>query len=117
MKLNHINLGVTDVPGTVALLETYFGLRRVEGMPQTPGMSFVHDDNAALISLFKVNDANYPKIFHIGFLQDSKAKVDEIHEKLRLGGFEPGEPKEEFGRYVYYVNAPGGFVIEVSSLI
>ena len=71
MKLNHINLGVTDVPATIALLETYFGLRRVEGMPQTNGMSFVHDDNRALISLFRVNDASYPKIFHIGFLQDS----------------------------------------------
>ena len=117
MKLNHINLGVTDVPGTIALLETYFGLRRVSGMPQTDAMSFAFDDNDALISVFRVKDANYPKIFHIGFLQDSSAQVLEIHEKLWLGGFEPGEPVTEHGRFVFYVHPPGGFVIEVSAQV
>ena len=100
-----------------ALFETYFGLRRAPEMPQTDSMSFAHDDNEALISVFRVKDASYPKIFHIGFLQNSKAQVDEIHEKLRLGGFEPGEPATEHGRFVFYVSAPGGFVIEVSAQV
>lgn len=31
MKLNHINLTVTDVPGTVKFLEKYFGLQSQGG--------------------------------------------------------------------------------------
>ena len=75
MNLNHINLGVTDVPATVAMFETYFGLVRPEGMPLTPKMAFLIDDAGSLVSLFKVPDATYPKIFHIGFTRPTAAEV------------------------------------------
>ena len=31
MRLNHINLAVSDVPASRAFLETYFGLDRIAG--------------------------------------------------------------------------------------
>lgn len=117
MKLNHINLGVTDVPATVAMFQTYFGLRPAPGTPQTPKMAFLNDDNGALIALFKVGDAVYPKIFHIGFIQDTVEQVRAIHAQLVAGGFSPGEPREEHGRVTFYFDAPGGFVVEVDAFL
>ena len=117
MKLNHINLGVTDVIAATTFLTQNFGLQLAADMPQNEFMGFTHDDNDALISVFKAKDVVYPKIFHVGFLQDTTAQVNEMHTKLEAGGFTPGDPKEEFGRYVFYVNAPGGFVVEVSSVV
>ncbi len=115
MILNHINLGVTDVPATVAMFETYFGLRRPAGFPVTPKMAFLTDDAGALVSLFQVPDATYPKIFHIGFMQKTAAEVDAIHERLVAGGFDPEVAREEHGRYTFYFRAPGGFTIEVNT--
>jgi catechol 2,3-dioxygenase-like lactoylglutathione lyase family enzyme len=117
MKLNHINLGVTDVPAATDFLVRHFGLRLAEHMPQTDAMGFTLDDNDALISVFKARDATYPKIFHIGFLQDSRDAVDAMHDQLSADGCEPGSRATEHGRYVFYVNAPGGFVVEVSCVV
>jgi lactoylglutathione lyase len=56
MKLNHINLGVTDVPATVEIFERYFGLKQADGMPRNDAMTFLRDDDDALISVFKAKD-------------------------------------------------------------
>ncbi len=116
MHLNHVNLGVTDVPATVGLLETYFGLRPVKDFPANDKMAFLLDDTDALISLFRVKDAIYPKIFHVGFMQDKVETVTALHERLTADGFDPEAPREEFGRYTFYFQAPG-FTIEVNSFL
>lgn len=117
MKLNHINLGVSDVENTIALFTNYFGLRVVADMPHNTHMAFTNDDNEMLISVFKATDVVYPKIFHIGFLQDTVQQVSTLHQKLEAGGLNPGQPKEEYGRFVFYFDAPGGFMIEVSAIV
>ena len=117
MNLNHLNLGVSDVPATVAMLETYFGLRRAEGTPMSARMAFLQDDRGTLLSLFKVSDVVYPETFHIGFIQDTTEAVRAIHERLRAGGFEPQTPREEFGRLTFYFQAPGGFTVEVQAFL
>ena len=78
MKLNHINLGVTDVTAATTFLTQQFGLRLAADMPQNEFMGFTRDDNDALISVFRAKDVAYPKIFHIGFLQDTAEAVDTI---------------------------------------
>ncbi|MGI4828155.1 MAG: VOC family protein, partial [Janthinobacterium lividum] len=98
MNLNHLGLGVTEVPQTVAMFEKYFGLRRVDHSPANDKMGFLNDDSGALITIFRVPDVNYPKIFHIGFMQDTVEQVDAIHEQLRSDGFAPEATREEFGR-------------------
>ena len=115
MKLNHLNLGVTEIAATVAMFETYFGLRRADGMPFNEKMAFLRDDNEALITLFRVKDATYPKIFHIGFTRDTVVEVMQVHATLTSGGFEPEQPREEHGRTTFYVRSPGGVVIEVNA--
>ncbi|MFC0513066.1 VOC family protein [Mucilaginibacter angelicae] len=117
MKLNHIGFAVTDVMATVELFENYFGLARVPEAPLNAKMGFVIDDDGSLITLFKTNDAVYPKIFHIGFMQGNIDQVYQIHEKLKAGGFDPEDIREEHGRMTFYFKGPGNFVVEVNSLI
>lgn len=116
MVLNHIGFGVTDVKGTVHLFETYFGLMRAPQTPFNDKMAFVIDDAGSLITLFKADDAVYPQIFHMGFMQQTFERVQAIRAQLVAGGFEPGEIREEHGRMTFYFKAPGNFVVEVNSL-
>ncbi|WP_155298251.1 VOC family protein [Deinococcus kurensis] len=117
MKLNHINLGVTDVPQAVEIFERFFGLRQADGMPRTDAMTFLLDDADSLISVFRARDVVYPKVFHIGFLQDSPAQVRAIHAQLTQGGFTVPAPRENHGRLTFYFDAPFGVVIEVESFL
>ncbi|MCL4296819.1 MAG: VOC family protein [Anaerolineae bacterium] len=96
MKLNHINLTVTDVPQTVKFLEKYFGLRSQGGDNK---FAVLFDDDRLVLTLIKTGQAKYPSTFHIGFGQESEERVNEIHQRLRNDGF--------------YVQAPGGFMVEV----
>ncbi len=115
MHLNHLNLGCTEIVETVKMFETFFGLRKAEWAPDDDRMAFLHDDSGALLALFKVKDATYPKIFHIGFMRESVDEVNKIHEMLTAGGFQPETPREEHGRFTFYFKAPGGFTVEVNT--
>ncbi|MBB5647017.1 VOC family protein [Pedobacter cryoconitis] len=117
MKINHIGFAVTEVPATVELLETYFGMERAPQTPVSSKMAFLLDKNGSLITFFKADDAFYPQIFHIGFMQETVEQVKELHEKITAGGYNPEEIREEHGRLTFYFMAPGGFMIEVNSLI
>ncbi len=116
MKLNHINLGVSDVKQAVDIFGRFFGLRSAgEGMPINEHMAFLRDDAGALISVFRVKEPQYPKVFHIGFLQDTPEQVRAIYAELTSAGFEIAPPAENHGRLTFYFNAPFGVQIEVES--
>jgi hypothetical protein len=107
---------ITDVIGTVEMFETYFGLSRAPGLPFNTNMAFLTDDNGSLLTLFKSQDAIYPKFFHIGFMPGNLEQVTQMHERITAGGFQPEEIRKEHGRVTFYFNAPGGFVVEVNTL-
>ena len=115
MKLNHRNLTVTDVPATRTFLQTYFGLRDMGGHSN---MAFLADDNDMVLSLTSMKvgkeiEVKYPVTFHIGFIQPSEARVNEINQRLRNDGFAVPPPSRQHSSWTFYVQAPGGFVIEV----
>jgi lactoylglutathione lyase len=114
MKLNHLNLTVTDVPAAREFLEKYFGLR---GMWQgNEGMAGLVDDNGLVLTLMKAGQAaevKYPGSFHIGFMQESEARVNEINQRLKDDGFDVKPPRRFHGAWTFYFRAPGGFTIEV----
>lgn len=62
MKLNHLNLTVTDVPAAREFLETYFGMK-CEG---TRGNAFavMFDDEGFILTLMKGKNVLYPVTFH-----------------------------------------------------
>ena len=109
MKLNHINLTVTDVEAAAGFLATYFGLKHDGG---NKGMALLHDDNGMVITLMKAKSADYPQTFHIGFIQESEAQVNALNARLQADGFDVKLPERSHA-WTFYVRAPGGFVVEV----
>lgn len=110
MTLNHLNLTVTNPEETSAFLAKYFGLEARGG---NRGMQLLHDDRGMVLTLFKGRTVDYPSTFHIGFIQESAAKVDAINQRLRDDGITVDPPAVHHGAWAFYLRAPGGFVIEV----
>lgn len=110
MRLNHVNLAVSDVEPAKSFLMTYFGLRDMGGGNRN--MAFLQDDAGLVLSMFKGKDIVYPATFHIGFIQPSEAAVDEINARMKADGFDVAAPERSHG-WTFYVRAPGGFLVEV----
>ena len=116
MKLNHLNLTVSNVPEAHHFMEKYFGLRGYNGMQPREAMSFMSDDNGMLLALFRSasgSEAKYPAGFHIGFIQDSEEQVNQINQRLRDDGYKVPKPARLHGSWTFYFQAPGGFTVEV----
>jgi catechol 2,3-dioxygenase-like lactoylglutathione lyase family enzyme len=111
MKLNHINLTVTDVPGAVAFLEKYFGMRKQGGDDK---FAVLFDDwmMLTLMTVGKGTGVKYPRTFHIGFGQEIEERVNDIYERMIAGGFDVKPPQRSHA-WTFYVQAPGGFMVEV----
>lgn len=115
MKLNHLNLAVTDVPAFRDFLVKYFGLQPGNG---NSNIAFLTDESGLMLSLMspkvgKESNVTYPGTFHIGFIQESEDRVNAINEHLRSDGFEVAPPSRQYGSWTFYVAAPGGVLIEV----
>ena len=115
LKLNHVNLTVTDVLAAAGFLEKYFGLEYGGG---NAGMSFMSDDDGLVLTLMKAGrnvSAAFPESFHIGFFIESEATVDDVYAQLRADGFDVAAPERNNHAYGFYVTAPGGFTIELGA--
>ena len=75
-------------------------------------MAFLRDDNGMVLSLMKAAEVKYPGNFHIGFIQESEERVNEINQRLKDDGFDV-EPPQRSHAWTFYFLAPGGFTIEV----
>jgi catechol 2,3-dioxygenase-like lactoylglutathione lyase family enzyme len=115
MILNHLNLAVSDVQQAREFLVKYFGLDP-EGKKGNDTIAFLRDANGMVLTLTNIDgatDVKYPGAFHIGFIQPSPEKVDEINRRLKDDGFDVPPPAKMHGSWTFYFRAPGGFVIEV----
>ena len=115
MHLNHINLPVPDVAASAGFLREYFCLTDL-GPKATPAIALLTDDHGAIITLSNFNHAakvDWPGAFHIGFVRDSRAAVDAVHARLTGAGHKASPPRLFHGSWTFYVEAPGGFTIEV----
>lgn len=115
MKLNHLNLTVTDPMETHDFLAKYFGLRSLGG---NKNMAFLADDDGAVISLTNVkigkeDEVRYPATFHVGFMQPNEEQVNAINQRLKDDGYDVAPPSKQHGSWTFYFTAPGGFVLEV----
>lgn len=110
MKLNHVNLTVTNVPAAAAFLEKYFGLQNMGG---NKGFTVLFDDDSLVLTLMKSKgETQYPETFHIGFGQETEESVNEINQRLKADGFDI-QPPERSHAWTFYVTAPGGFMVEI----
>ena len=104
MKLNHVNLVVSNVAEAIIFFETYFNFKCTD----IKGDNIVAilkgaDDFTLVIMTTKEGDAIYPDAFHIGFMLDNTNAVTETYEKLKNGaiavGQEPRKIRDSFGFY------------------
>lgn len=118
MKLNHINLTVTDIPAATDFLVRYFGMRDLGG---NNGMGFLTDhetDYGFVLTLMKASEgtqSRYPATFHIGFFVESEDVVNAVHRRLKADDFDVPEPEQTGHSYGFYVKAPGGFTVELGA--
>jgi lactoylglutathione lyase len=115
MRLNHINLTVSDVPASRDFFANYFGFKCVAERGRD-ALAVMVDDSRFVLTLNnfdKSAEVAYPGAFHVGFMQESREAVDAIFERLKAGGLDPQPPREFHGAWTFYFTAPGGFTVEV----
>ena len=115
MKLNHLNLTVTDVPLAQQFLVTYFEMKDGGG---NKNIGFVSDENGMVLTLTSLKiggetELRYPSTFHIGFIQESEEKVNALNQRLKAEGYAVPPPSRQHQSWTFYFEAPGGFTIEV----
>ena len=106
MKLNHLNLVVSNVAETVDLFERYFNFKctTVKGDNVIAVLSGA--DDSILVLMTDKQGVQYPDAFHIGFIFDSVEQVNETWLKLKNGGIliegEPKKIRNSFGFYFHF---------------
>ena len=68
----------------------------------------MRDNDEFILTLMKGKEVQYPKTFP----QESEEQVNKINQRLKEDGFLVEAPKRAHA-YTFYVEAPGGFTIEV----
>ena len=95
MRLNHVNLTVPDVTQTRSFFEKYFGFHCVAERGRD-ALAVLRDESGFILTLNnfdKAKEVEYPGAFHIGFMQESRELVDEIHARLKAAGFDAPAPE------------------------
>jgi lactoylglutathione lyase len=112
IKLNHLNLAVTDVAQTRKLFETYFGFTALKEVGNDK-FTLMFGEDGFVLNLMRGSQVSYPETFHIGFMQESEERVNEINRHLKEDGFDVNPPGKSHGAWTFYFRAPGGITIEV----
>ncbi len=117
MKLNHLNLIVTNVADAIIFFETYFGFKCTLVKGDNIIAILKDPENFTLVLMTdKAGNLSYPKDFHIGFMLETANQVHETYKKLKDGNInvesEPRKIRDSFGFYFYFEN----IFIEVGQL-
>lgn len=107
MKLNHLNLVVQNVAKAVTFFETYFNFKCTAVKGDHVIAILTGADGFTLVIMPPADGtADYPKAFHIGFMQDTPEAVNALYEKLKSGGVqleqEPRKIRDSFGFYFHF---------------
>jgi catechol 2,3-dioxygenase-like lactoylglutathione lyase family enzyme len=115
MKLNHLDLQVTDVGRTVTFFEDAFDFH-LRSNRQSSAIAFLDDgDGFVLVLQRKKSEAgSYPDGFHFGFLVDDVESVHRFHARAQALGLETSDIIENGRGTQVYCSAPDGLLAEVS---
>lgn len=115
MKLNHVDLQVSNVSAARAFFETHFGFRCT--FQRREELAIMEDDAGlafGLSNLFQSEPPVYPRDFHIGFILDHEAEVRAVYDRLRQSGVEMKTELSRGGPNLYFMCVgPDGVMIEV----
>lgn len=115
MKLNHLDLQVSDVTRARAFFETHFGFKCT--FQRKEQLAVLEDDEGfafGVSNLFGSPPPVYPADFHIGFILENEAEVRRAFARLKAGGVEMKTDVSRGGPNVYFMCVgPDGIGIEV----
>jgi catechol 2,3-dioxygenase-like lactoylglutathione lyase family enzyme len=117
MKLNHLDLCVTDVGATAAFFTEHFGLH-LQAMKGRDALAILRDEAGFTLVISRARDDEahrYPDDFHVGFLLDRAEAVHEAYARLREAGVATDDPPRDVrGGATFYVRGPERILIEVA---
>ncbi|MEI6097948.1 MAG: VOC family protein [Alphaproteobacteria bacterium] len=114
MHMNHMNIPVTDVVAAADFLTTHFAMTL--SAPATKKFAMLRDDAGMVLVLSNfegITESQLPSAFHVGFMMDSRAEVDMVHQKLTAAGYTCDPPRLMHFSWTFYMTAPGGYTLEV----
>ncbi len=113
MRLNHLDLHVTDVLRSVELFETIFGLE-LQSSRRSPALAILGDGAGFVLVLQRRDAVVYPDGFHLGFLVDDVDTVLRVFTRARSAGLEVSDVQTNSRGTMIYCRAPEGYAIEVA---
>jgi len=120
--LNHTNLTTYDVPALTEFFQSVFDFQVMH--KRTDKLAVLRNSDGFLLTLMydkrMTPEQGYPGLFHVGFLQPTQDAVDSMHEALSARNYMAPKPaKLRRGgpeAYGFYYGAPGGVLVEVSTM-
>ncbi len=114
MRLDHVNLAVSDVREASAFLKKHFGYIDAFEDNNTD-ISVLASDHGTYINLMRGANPTYPNTFHIGFDAETEANVNAVYERLTQDGLTIKPPRHAWGSWTFHFTCPGSsFMIEVA---
>jgi catechol 2,3-dioxygenase-like lactoylglutathione lyase family enzyme len=115
MKLNHLDLQVSDVAAARRFFEIHFDFRCAFARE---GQLALLEDQAgfslAVSNLFGSPPPAYPRDFHIGFVLDTEAQVRRRYQRLQAAGVPMKAELARGGPNLYFMCVgPDGIGVEV----
>lgn len=114
MKLNHLDLQSTDVQALAAFFVDHFDLVR-RSNDRSPAIAILGDEAGFSLVIQRDPAPLYPEGFHLGFIHDAVAPVAAHRERLVAAGIECGPIDVNARGTRFYLRAPGGLLVEVST--
>lgn len=117
MKLNHINIVVTDISKAIRLFEKHLGFKCIDNRRDMIAVLTNTDEFALVLWCAKLNKeqtVQYPENFHVGFYQPDRESVIAIYDQLQgeevVFDGEPKKMRNTFGFYFHFES----LMIEIS---
>lgn len=115
MKLNHIDLQVSNVDSAREFFETHFGLRCT--YQRSGQLALLEDDGGLELGVSNLRGLPppaYPPDFHVGFVLERADDVRDAYERLQAGGVRiKMEPREGGPNLFFVIEGPDGIPVEV----
>jgi catechol 2,3-dioxygenase-like lactoylglutathione lyase family enzyme len=116
MKLNHLDLQVSDVPAARRFFETYFGFRCPHARE---GLVILEDEAGFVLAVSNLSQASvphYPEDFHVGFIVERVEQVKEIYDRLQKAGVSMKLDLQQMGPHLTFLcYAPDAIPVQVSA--
>jgi lactoylglutathione lyase len=115
MKLNHLDLQVSDIAAASKFFETFFGLR--ETYRRAGQIAILEDETGFCFGLSNLHNSPppvYPPDFHVGFILDNTEQVRALYERVRGAGIEIKFDLQEAGpNFAFQCFGPDRIPVEV----